>query len=160
MPLLIFLTIFVITPLVELYFLIEVGSVIGALPTILLSLFTAALGGWLVRLQGISVLFRVREAAERGQPPALEMLEGAVLLACGLLLLLPGLITDILGFLMLIPPLRRALLLGVLSKVKVMQAGMHVHGGPGGNTTVDGEYRRVEPGVIEADRSQEKSPER
>ncbi len=101
-------------PLAELYLLIEVGSEIGALPTILLSVFTAILGATLVRLQGVSVLLRVQETLARGEAPALEMLEGAVLMMAGVMLLFPGFITDIIGFLMLIPPLRRRLIVAVL----------------------------------------------
>jgi UPF0716 protein FxsA len=110
-PALVFLVIFVGAPLVELYLLIEVGSVIGALPTIALSLFTAALGGALVRMQGFGVLFRVQAALDRREVPALELIEGALLLLAGLALLLPGFITDAVGFLLLVPPLRRWLIL-------------------------------------------------
>ncbi|MEW8395926.1 MAG: FxsA family protein, partial [Candidatus Thiodiazotropha sp.] len=89
-PLLIFLLLFVGVPLVELYFLIKVGSEIGAFPTIFLTIFTALLGGWMVRAQGFATLTRVRGTMDRGEVPAFEMLEGAVLLVCGLLLLLRG----------------------------------------------------------------------
>lgn len=105
--LIVFLAIFVGLPLFELYWLIEVGQEIGALPTILLTVVTAVVGGALVRYQGFSTLMRVQHALERGEVPALEMVEGFILLLCGLLLLLPGFFTDILGFLALIPPLRR-----------------------------------------------------
>lgn len=100
----------------ELYFLIEIGSVIGALPTILASIFTAMLGGALVRMQGMSVLVRVQQSLAKEQAPALEMMEGALLLVSGLLLLLPGFITDAFGFLMLIPPVRKAFILAVLKR--------------------------------------------
>lgn len=112
--------IFVVAPLTELYFLIEVGSHIGGIATIALTVFTAVLGGLLVRLQGLSVLLRVREMTARGEVPAIEMLEGAVLMLAGLLLLLPGFITDTIGFLLLITPLRRALILGWLRRRGVM----------------------------------------
>jgi UPF0716 protein FxsA len=106
----IFLLLFIGAPLVELFFLIRVGSVIGALPTIALSILTAVVGASLVRMQGLAVLMRVREAMDRGETPALALLDGAVLLVCGFLLLLPGFVTDIAGFLLLIPSLRRALI--------------------------------------------------
>lgn len=105
-----FLLLFVGTPLIELYLLIQVGSVIGAVPTIALTLLTAILGGWLVRMQGLSVLLRVRAMLDRGEMPALELIDGAVLLVAGFALLLPGFITDAIGFLLLIPPLRHALI--------------------------------------------------
>jgi len=145
MPLFILLAVFVGAPLVELYVLIEVGSEIGAIPTIALSVFTAGLGALLVRLQGLGVVLRVREALAREEVPALELLEGVVLLATGVLLLLPGFITDTLGFLMLVAPLRRALLVGWLRRRGMLRPGPPP--GPGGEGGarggyIEGEYRR------------------
>lgn len=122
-PLFIFLLIFVGAPLLELYVLIEVGSQIGALPTILLSIFTALLGGLLVRVQGFAVIFRAQEQMARQEVPAIELLEGAMLLVVGLALLLPGFITDAVGFLLLIPPVRRAVILWVLHSRGVLRPG-------------------------------------
>jgi len=143
-PVLIFLLLFVGIPLTELYFLIKVGSQIGAFPTIFLTIFTALLGGWMVRLQGFSTLLRVREAMERGEMPAIEMLEGAILLICGILLLLPGFITDAVGFIFLIPPVRRWLLTVGLQSSGILRPM------PGSPTepphrhqeVIEGEYRR------------------
>lgn len=142
-PTLIFLLLFVGAPLVELYFLIEVGSVIGALPTILVSIFTAVLGGALVRMQGMSVLVRVQESLAREQAPAMEMMEGAVLMVSGLLLLLPGFITDAFGFLMLVPPVRKAFILAVLKRSGTLrpatrtdvEESVQIH-------IIEGDYRR------------------
>jgi len=143
-PFLVFLAIFVAAPLVELYVLIEVGSEIGALATIALSVFTAVLGGALVRLQGFSVLFRVQEATVRGEVPALELMEGAMLLLVGFSLLLPGFITDAAGFLLLIPPLRRAVILWFLRRKDILRPG-----GPrpksedkSGQHYIEGDFRR------------------
>ena len=105
-PAILFLLFFVGAPLVELYLLIEVGSQIGALPTIALSVFTAVLGGMLVRMQGFAVLFRAQSQMANKEIPALELMEGAMLLLVGLALLLPGFITDAIGFLLLLPPTR------------------------------------------------------
>ncbi|MCB1728666.1 MAG: FxsA family protein [Gammaproteobacteria bacterium] len=143
-PALIFLLIFVGAPLLELYLLIEVGSVIGALPTIALSIFTAVLGGLLVRIQGFGVLFRVQAAMERREVPALELLEGAMLLLTGLALLLPGFITDAVGFLLLIPPLRRWI---IVRWLKARGSLRPAAGGPGGpqsrpDRIIEGDYRR------------------
>lgn len=142
-PLAIFLILFVGIPLIELYFLIQVGSEIGAFSTIFLTIFTALLGGWMVRAQGFSTLMRVREHMDRGQAPAFELMEGAVLLVCGFLLLLPGFITDTVGFLFLIPPLRRAMLLAALRNTGVMKPGQ----GPQSNESsgprvIEGEFKR------------------
>ena len=101
---------FLAVPLLEIYLLIEVGSVIGAIPTVLMVVFTAVLGTMLLQAQGISTLRRVQEATARGEVPAVEMLEGFFLIIGGILLLIPGFFTDIIGFLCLIAPLRRALI--------------------------------------------------
>ena len=122
-PGLIFLLLFIGVPLIELYFMIEVGSQIGAIPTISLVVFTAVLGGLLVRLQGFSTLMRVREMTERGEIPAVEMLEGAVLLLAGFSLLLPGFFTDALGFLCLVPKLRRWAIITFLQRASIIQPG-------------------------------------
>lgn len=120
-PLFLFLLLFVGIPLIELYFLIQVGAEIGAIPTITLTVFTAVLGGMMVRVQGFSTLLRVRDALSREEVPALEILEGAVLLVTGFMLLLPGFITDVIGFILLVPPIRRALLLYFLKHSGIMQ---------------------------------------
>lgn len=143
-PLIFILLFFVATPLIELYFLIEVGSQIGAIATIALTVFTAVLGGMLVRLQGISVLMRVRDATARGEVPALEMLEGVLLLLAGLALLLPGFITDAVGFLLLITPVRRALILSWLKRRGVLRPGQPPPqpDAPDQPRIIDGEFRR------------------
>ncbi len=142
-PFLVFLAIFVAAPLVELYVLIEVGSRIGAFSTIALSVFTAILGGALVRLQGFSVLFRVQEATVRGEVPALELMEGAMLLLVGLALLLPGFITDAVGFLLLVPPLRRAVILWVLRSKGILRPnGPRPPKDPPQQRHIEGEFRR------------------
>ncbi|MGE5153665.1 MAG: FxsA family protein [Bdellovibrio bacteriovorus] len=110
MPILLFLTLIIGVPLTELYLLIEVGSEIGALPTIALTLLTAALGIWLVRMQGLGVLARVGRSMAADELPALELMDGALLLVAGLLLLLPGFLTDALGFVLLVPPVRQWLI--------------------------------------------------
>ncbi|MCB1790474.1 MAG: FxsA family protein [Gammaproteobacteria bacterium] len=144
MPLLIFLTIFVGAPLIELYLLIEVGSVIGALPTIALSLFTAALGGWLVRMQGFAVLFRAQAAMAANEIPAIELVEGALLLLVGLALLLPGFVTDAVGFLLLIPPLRRWVIVRWLKSRGTLTParGQRVEPESRADRIIEGDYRR------------------
>ena len=99
--------VFLIVPIIEIYFLITVGSVIGAGMTIALIIFTALLGAFLVRAQGFSTFARVQEQLAHGEMPALEILEGLFLLVAGALLLTPGFFTDAIGFAFLTPPLRR-----------------------------------------------------
>ncbi|MBK5937688.1 exlusion protein FxsA [Halochromatium roseum] len=137
----IFLLLFVFAPLIELYFLIQVGSVIGALPTILLSVLTAVVGGYLVRMQGVTVLMRVRAMLDRGETPALELLDGAVLLICGFALMLPGFITDAVGFALLMPPVRHALIRRYVDLVPV-QPEVIVREERSTRRTIEGEWRR------------------
>ncbi len=141
-PGLLLLILFVGVPLIELYTMIEIGGEIGAFPTVFLVVFTALLGGLLVRMQGLSTLMRVRATMERGEVPAIEMLEGVVLMIAGVSLLLPGFITDAVGFLLLIPPLRRWLVRRWLKA----SGRVDVH------ATIVGESRRVDrPRIIDAE---------
>lgn len=98
---------FLVVPIVEIYLLITVGGLIGAVPTILLVVFTAVLGAVLLRQQGFATLRRVQDEMSQGEIPAMAMMEGVVLLFSGALLLTPGFFTDTIGFLCLVPPLRR-----------------------------------------------------
>ena len=91
---------------IELMVLIKVGSLIGVLPTVALVLCTTSLGGYLLRKQGLSALFRARERMANAQMPVREMLEGIVIATCGFLLLIPGFITDILALVGALPATR------------------------------------------------------
>lgn len=107
MPLLLtLLLLFVLLPLIELAILIEVGSRIGALPTIALCLLTAVVGGMLVRAQGVEVIRTLRRELDLGRLPVVEAFHGICLLIAGLLLLTPGFVTDAIGFLLLVPLVR------------------------------------------------------
>ncbi len=142
-PALLLLLLFIGLPLFELYFLIQVGSELGAIPTIALSVFTAVLGGMLVRVQGITTLMRVRATLERDEVPAVEMLEGALLLVAGFFLLLPGFFTDFVGFLCLIPSVRRAMVLFFLRRSGTMRKPPPTGGArPPGPKVIEGEFRR------------------
>lgn len=110
MPILVLLALLIGVPMIELYVLIKVGSFIGALPTVVLTLGTAGLGVWLVRVQGLGVLARVGRSLAADELPALDLMDGALLLVAGLFLLLPGFVTDALGFLLLVPPVRHWLI--------------------------------------------------
>ena len=103
------LLLFIIVPIMEMVVLIEVGSVIGSLPTIGLVVMTAVIGLWLFRLEGLATFQRVQERLAQGELPETELLEGIMLLVGGALLLTPGFVTDTFGFVCLIPVLRRPL---------------------------------------------------
>lgn len=140
-PLPYFIFLFLVVPLIELYLLIEIGQVIGALPTIGLCVLTALVGGVLLRYQGLQVMFRAQGSIARGEVPAIEMFEGVALAAGGVLLMTPGFATDVIGFLCLIPWSRRALVRVLLRRLGV-RGGPPRGGGDDPHRTIEGDYRR------------------
>lgn len=123
-------------PLVEIAGFVYVGERIGALATMALTAFTAAGGLWLVRLEGIALAGRAAVAAARGETLAVEAAEGLALAAAGLLLLIPGFASDLLGALLLIPPLRAAAARRLTGRLGAARSR-----GP----VIDGEFRRIAP---------------
>lgn len=109
------LVLFTIVPLTELALLIEVGQKIGLTNTIVLVILTGFLGAALARSQGFEIIQRIQSELSQGQLPADSLIHGAFILAGAILLLTPGIITDILGFTLLIP-LTRSLLKAYLKK--------------------------------------------
>ena len=104
------LLLFLLVPLIEIYFLIQVGEVIGAGWTVFAVVATAVIGAGLLRKQGASTLLRAQTNMQQGSLPAMEMMEGIALAASGMLLLTPGFFTDLFGFILLIPFIRQALI--------------------------------------------------
>jgi UPF0716 protein FxsA len=96
----------IVVGLVEITVLIQVGQWLGALNTIGLLLLVSVLGAWLVKRQGIGVMARIRQQRMAGQLPAAEVFDGALIVLAGLLLLIPGFVTDAFGLLLLLPPVR------------------------------------------------------
>ena len=111
--------IFLVVPIIEIYLLIQIGQVIGAGWTIFLVVFTAVIGVWLLRIQGLSTLLRAQEKMRQGELPAREILEGMGLVVAGALLLTPGFFTDTVGFFLLLPPTRVWLVSKVASRMVV-----------------------------------------
>lgn len=101
------LLLFTVVPLAELALLIRVGELVGVGATIGLVILTGLLGAWLTRLEGARVLRRVRAEMEAGRVPTDQLLDGMLVLVAGAVLLTPGLITDAIGFFLLIPAGRR-----------------------------------------------------
>lgn len=110
---------FILVPLIELYFIIVVGEMIGALWTVILVVLTAVIGVNLLRIQGMSTLTRAQRNMARGQIPAMEMMEGVALAVAGVLLITPGFITDSIGLLCLIPATRQAMIRYFLARASV-----------------------------------------
>ena len=90
----------------ELYILLEAGRIMGLAPTIGLIMMTGIAGAWLARSQGVEILRRIQEETSLGQMPATTLIDGALILVGGLLLLTPGFFTDALGFSFLVPATR------------------------------------------------------
>lgn len=103
----IILSLTVALPLIELALLIKIGSSIGIVGTLLLIIATAILGGLVVRHQGLGVLQRMRQTVQTGKTPVEPMMEGMLLMVAGGCLIAPGIITDCIGLVLLVPIIRQ-----------------------------------------------------
>jgi UPF0716 protein FxsA len=97
------LILFIVVPAIEIFFLIEVGAVIGTMNTIMAIIATGVLGAHYARQQGIEVLTRLQRSMGEGKPPAGELIDGAMLLIGGAFLVTPGFVTDAAGFALILP---------------------------------------------------------
>lgn len=100
------MVLFLVVPIVEIYLLLKVGAVIGGFATVLLLFFISLVGAYLIRSQGFLILKRIREELAAGQLPAASLIDGALVLVGGVLLLTPGFFTDFLGIFFLFPATR------------------------------------------------------
>ena len=100
---------FTIIPIIEIYLLIEIGSVFGALTAVTLVILTGFLGAFLARMQGLQTLYRIQESLREGRMPSGELLDALLIVIAGLVLLTPGFLTDSAGFLLLIPATRNSI---------------------------------------------------
>lgn len=108
LPLLILLVLLVAVPIFEVWLLLQVSSQIGVLPTIAILVVEAVVGGWLMRREGGRAWAALTSAFETGRVPSGELADAALVLVGGLLLMLPGFATDVVGFLFLLPMTRPA----------------------------------------------------
>lgn len=99
--------VFVTVPLLEIYTLIKVGSLLGVGPTIFLVLLTGIAGTLLLKFQGMDVLRQIQAELAAGRLPAEQLLDGGMIMAGGLVLLTPGFWTDLFGFVLLVPATRK-----------------------------------------------------
>jgi UPF0716 protein FxsA len=100
------IVLFILVPLAELYVILKIGDLIGLPLTLGLLVVDSLLGSWLLRTQGRAVWRQFRRALEQGRMPHREVLDGVLVIFGGALLITPGFITDVLGFLLLLPPTR------------------------------------------------------
>ena len=100
---------FTIIPIIEIFLLIEIGSMFGALTAVTLVILTGFLGAFLARMQGLQTLYRIQESLREGRMPSGELLDALLIVIAGLVLLTPGFLTDSAGFLLLTPATRNAI---------------------------------------------------
>lgn len=138
---------FIGVPLVEIAVFVQIGGWIGLWPTLVLVVLTAVLGTWQLRAQGLATLLRARDQVDRGALPARELFDGACLLVAGALLLTPGFVTDGVGFLLFLPPVRDTLRQFLARYVQASMAARSSSGGVGPESArgpiIDGEFRDV-----------------
>lgn len=111
--------VFLVVPIVELYVIVQVAQGIGILNTLALLVVVGVVGAWLVKREGLGVLRRIRAALDRGQLPHREVVDGALVLFAGALMLTPGFVSDGLALVLLAPPTRavvRSAILGALAR--------------------------------------------
>ncbi|UCF30559.1 MAG: membrane protein FxsA [bacterium] len=104
---------FTLVPAIELYLLIKVGTVIGAFNTLLVIILTGVVGAFYARQQGFRVVNNIQWKMEQGELPGDDLINGAMLLVGGALLVTPGFITDFAGFSLIFPPTREAIKVSV-----------------------------------------------
>jgi len=134
-------------PLLEIAVFVKVGGVIGLWPTLAIVILTAVVGTWQLRVQGLATLTRARSQLDRGALPTHELFDGACLLVAGALLLTPGFVTDTIGFMLFIPPVRgflRAAMarrMAARGRTRVFVNGEEIDPGAGGvGPIIDGDY--------------------
>ncbi|MEM8823557.1 MAG: FxsA family protein, partial [Pseudomonadota bacterium] len=139
--------VFVAVPILEIALFIQVGGWLGLSPTLLIVVMTAALGTVLVRRQGLAELRRIQASLNTLSNPTRPLAHGAMILASGLLLLTPGFFTDAVGFSLLIPGVRDAVMRFVSARMNVQsfQMGQSAQTHEIHETIVEGEYVEVPP---------------
>ena len=150
LPLLLMPLSLLLLPIVEIAVFIMVGDRIGVLPTLGLVVANAVIGIILLRRQGLSTLMRIRQEVQAGRSPGRELVHGLMILLAAFLLIVPGLVTDVVGYLLFIPPVRDLAWRFLRGRVTVMA----MPGGTGfrrGPAPADMPPRRPPAGVIELD---------
>lgn len=154
----------IVVPIAEISVFVIIGGEIGVLPTIALIVLTAILGSILLRWQGLSTLSKIQSEMEAGRVPGRELTHGAMILVAGILLLVPGFVTDIFGILLFIPPVREIVWRFLRSRVSFVatrgpfrqhRPGDPFHGSDNENDGRTGNKNNRGPGsVVDLDESE------
>ncbi|ORM81360.1 FxsA family protein [Mixta gaviniae] len=126
---------------IEITLFIQVAHVMGVLLTMMLVIFTSCIGVSLVKNQGVKNFMLMQQKLAQGESPAAEMIKSVSLIIAGVLLLLPGFFTDLLGLLLLLPPVQKHLTLKLMPHLRVWRGP---GAGPDSGYTMEGEYERKE----------------
>lgn len=136
---------FLAVPLIEIALFIQIGGLIGLWPTLAIVVLTAVLGTWLVRSQGLSELNRLRSSFQDLRDPTEPLAHGAMIIISGALLLTPGFFTDAVGFALLVPSVRRAILRYMRSRIRVETFEYGAPRPPADPDVIDGDYEDITP---------------
>ena len=138
------LIIFIILPIIEISIFIQVGGFLGTFNTILIIFLTAAVGVYFVRQQGFRTFQKIFSELQNQQIPVQGMFDGLVILVAGILLVTPGFLTDIIGFLGLVPQ-TRVFLLGIIKKIFLQRySNVHKQYKKDMDETIDGDFIEIE----------------
>jgi UPF0716 protein FxsA len=144
-----FVALAIVVGVVEISVIIQVGQWIGFLNTVGLLLLVSLVGAWLVKRQGLGVMARIREQRSAGRLPATEAFDGALILVAGVLLVIPGFVTDAFGLLLLLPPVRavvrRFVSRRVLREVEMVRSRQWTRADPPPRQYVPPEQRPLPP---------------
>ena len=126
----------ILVPIIEIYLLIKIGSQIGALTTILLIFTTAIIGIYYAKYEGLNTLKSGFIQLRKNETPAFEMISGAAIAFAAILLIIPGFVTDIFGFLLIFPPTRKLIFNSFSKKINVKKSR--------NNDYIEGDFEDIE----------------
>ena len=127
----------ILTPIIEIYILIKIGSQIGAISTILLIFTTAIVGIYYAKYEGLNTLKSGFLQLSRNEAPTYQVLSGAAIAFAALLLIIPGFVTDVLGFILIFPPSRKLIFEKVIKKKNINRDKDE-------KEYIDGEFEEIE----------------
>jgi len=137
-----FLIIFIVIPFIEIAVFMAVGERIGMINTLLFAFLTAIIGGMIIRHQGLHTIAAMRNASQKGAMPVNEIFDGFCLVAAGATLITPGFVTDTIGFVLLVPPVRAAIREFIKKRTDIhVSTGRHQPHDP---NVIEAEYERID----------------
>jgi UPF0716 protein FxsA len=146
---------FIAVPLIEITLFIQIGGAIGLGWTLAIVIFTAILGTWLVRTQGVMALGQLRSSFSDMRDPTEPLVHGAMILFAGALLLTPGFFTDAVGFSFLVPQIRQAVFNAIRARINIQsfgRPGADPRQQPPRDNVIDGEYHEISDDETQAKR--------